>query len=215
LLLAGALVAIPQTRYPILGTCISKPYKVVVLDQSSQKPVSGAEVTLKGAKATTDAKGEATLRTKVGSGELKAAKKYYKTASGSVLVALSQKDRYRVLVVATGRQVPVAVVNKITGKPVPGAVLAAAGTETKTDKAGKATMVLPADKKTVAVIVKIAGHNDQKGNVVVTEQADKANTFTLTPAGKVYFLSRQTGKIDVVKTDLDGTNRQTVLAGTG
>jgi hypothetical protein len=28
----------------------------------------------------------------------------------------------------------------------------------------------------------------------------------LTPAGKIYFLSKQTGKIDVVKTDLDGSN---------
>ncbi len=35
------------------------------------------------------------------------------------------------------------------------------------------------------------------------------------PSGKVYFLSKKTGKIDVVKTDLDGSNRQTVLAGTG
>ncbi|HLZ14494.1 MAG TPA: hypothetical protein VKQ34_00705, partial [Candidatus Saccharimonadales bacterium] len=42
-----------------------------------------------------------------------------------------------------------------------------------------------------------------------------ANTFQVTPAGKVYFLSNQSGKIDVVKTDLDGGNRQVVLPGSG
>src|SRR6185369_16053847 len=31
----------------------------------------------------------------------------------------------------------------------------------------------------------------------------------------IYFLSKASGKIDVVKTNLDGTDRQTVLAGTG
>jgi hypothetical protein len=51
--------------------------------------------------------------------------------------------------------------------------------------------------------------------VTITEREVNTNKFTLTPTGKVYFLSNQSGKIDVVKTDLDGKNRKTVLAGTG
>src|SRR5205085_4643278 len=31
----------------------------------------------------------------------------------------------------------------------------------------------------------------------------------------VYFLSKASGKIDIIKTNLDGTDRKTVLAGTG
>jgi len=41
------------------------------------------------------------------------------------------------------------------------------------------------------------------------------NHFTITPTGKVYFLSNLKGTLDVVKSDLDGTNRQTVVSGTG
>ncbi len=48
----------------------------------------------------------------------------------------------------------------------------------------------------------------------MTKQLKKIN-FNLTPAGKVYFLSKLSGKIDVIKTNLDGTERHTVLAGVG
>src|SRR5262249_9184748 len=59
------------------------------------------------------------------------------------------------------------------------------------------------------------GYNPLSGKLLVTSQAISDNSFAVTPAGKLYFLSNLSGKIDVVKTDLDGTNRQTVLAGTG
>jgi len=40
--------------------------------------------------------------------------------------------------------------------------------------------------------------------VQVTDQAVPANTFSVTPAGKLYFLSKRTGQINVMKSDLDG-----------
>jgi len=215
LVLLGVILTVPFTRYPVLGTFLQESFKVVVLDKSSNTPVSNAVVTLKGKTVKTDAKGLATLKVKVGNGNLAAAKKYYKSASVTALVPLKQKDAYKVYIVATGRQVPVVVVNKISGKPVANALLTAAGTEAKTDKDGKAIIVLPAGNKTADIKVKLTGYNDLSGTVVVTEQTDKANTFAVTPAGKIYFLSKLSGKIDVVKTDLDGSNRQTVLAGTG
>ena len=58
-------------------------------------------------------------------------------------------------------------------------------------------------------------YNNLALQITVNQSATKENTFAITPSGKLYFLSKQTGKIDVVKTDLDGSNRQTVLAGTG
>jgi hypothetical protein len=215
LLIAGILLAVPYTRYLVLGSVLQRNYKVEVLDKTSSMPVSNAVVSVKGKSVKTDAKGLATLKVKVGKATLTAAKKYYNQASQQVLVPINQKDTKKIYVTATGRQVPVTVIDTITGKPVDGALLTAAGTEARTDKDGKAVIVLPADKKTADATIKTTGYNDLGGLIVVTEATVKANTFAVTPAGKVYFLSRLSGKIDVVKTNLDGTERKTVLAGTG
>jgi hypothetical protein len=68
-------------------------------------------------------------------------------------------------------------------------------------------------KQAVAVVA--SGYNNLAASVEVTTGVVDANTLQLVPAGRVYFLSNLSGKIDVVSTNLDGSGRQTVLAGTG
>jgi hypothetical protein len=63
--------------------------------------------------------------------------------------------------------------------------------------------------------LRAAGYNDAEVTVEVSNREIRENDFKMTPAGKIYFLSKLSGKIDVVKTNLDGSDRQTVLAGTG
>jgi len=210
------LLGIPVTRYPIAGTFLKQDYKLAVLDSTTRMPVSNAVVTLAGVTTKTDNEGKVTLKVKVGHAKLNIAKKYYKGYSADTLIPLHASNQvHQILVEATGRQVPLSVVNVITGKPVENALLKIADTEGRTDKQGKLTIVLPADKTKLTVIITNDGYNTANGEIQVTEQVDKQNTFQLTPAGRVYFLSKQSGKIDLVKTNLDGSDRRTVLAGTG
>ncbi|MEO6513698.1 MAG: hypothetical protein ABIR37_03350 [Candidatus Saccharimonadales bacterium] len=210
------LLAVPVTRYPLLGTFLKQDYKVAVLDESTKKPVTNATLTLAGRTVKTDNTGQATLHTKVGKSTLTAEKKYYQKTSSQVLVPiLKPKDQFRIFIKATGRQVPVTVINRINNKPVENALVRAADTEARTNAKGETVLVLPADKPTIEAHISASGYNDATTTVVVTEQKTDKNAFQLTPAGKLYFLSKLSGKVDVVKTDLDGTNRQIVLAGTG
>lgn len=216
LLVVGALLAVPATRYPLLGTFLKNDYKVLVLDNSTQKPVTNATLTLGGKTVKTDNTGQATVRSKVGTQLLTATKKYYRTNATHVLVPiLKQKDEFRLFIAATGRQVPVTVTNRFSGKPVANALVRAAETEARTNSQGEAVLVLAADQPTAASTITAPGYNNTTGTITVVEQVSDKNAFQLTPAGKLYFLSKLSGKIDVVKTDLDGSNRQTVLAGTG
>ncbi len=217
LLVVAALVAIPWTRYAIAGTFLKKEFKLAVVDSQTHKPVPSARVTLAGKQATTDSKGLAALHAPVGTRTLEVAKKYYRTTHATVFVGLgTQKNAPQTISLqATGRQVPVTIRNKITNKPLENVVIKASGTETKTDKKGQATLVVPADKASVSVTVSASGFNTITTDLRVTGEQLAANNFLLTPFGKMYFLSNQSGKIDVVKTDLDGQNRQVVLAGTG
>jgi hypothetical protein len=210
------LGGVPFTRYKLVGLVWKQNFQVTVRDQQTNAVVSSADVTLGGKHATTDKDGRVSFKAKPGPATLQVTKRYYQASTKHTTVPiLKQKSAYQAKLQATGRQVPVTVTNKITGKPVVSATITAAGTEAKTDKNGKATMVLPADKKTVDATVTANGFNKTSGTIAVSVQTLAANTLKMTPSGTVYFLSNKSGKIDVVKTNLDGTNRQTVLAGTG
>ncbi len=214
--LLAVLAVIPQTRYGIAGLVIKRSYRVVVVDAETHKPVSEAVVTLNGVRATTDGAGLVSLHTKVGNAKVSVSKKYYRNLSSDVLVPLAQSSKaFKIALKAEGRPVPVTVTNKISKQPVSGAVLSAEGAKAKTDKKGKAIFVLPAGKQAVTVHLSGEGFNAAEAALTITSEEVKANTFELTPAGKLYFLSNQSGKIDLVKSNLDGTERQVVLPGTG
>lgn len=214
-LLVGVLAAIPFTRFAIAGLVLKQQFAVQVVDAETKQPVSRATVRLDGVQATTDSKGRATARVAVGKATLEVSKNYYKGSQQTVTVPiLKQKDVPQVQLQATGRQVSVKVVNKISKKALANVTIVAADAEAKTDADGTATLVVPAGDDDIEATLTANGFNGGTATVQVLKgEAD--NTFTLTPSGKVYFLSNQSGKLDVVKTNLDGTDRRVVLAGTG
>src|SRR5690606_15271214 len=71
----------------------------------------------------------------------------------------------------------------------------------------------------VEAILSKDGFNDTKVKIKVpardAKDDDRTFAYTLTPTGKIYFLSKRTGKVDVMKCNLDGTDQAVVLAGTG
>ncbi len=211
------LAALPATRYAIAGTVVKKDLTVKIVDDTSGTPVSGAQVSLGRISADTDAAGEATLkRIGVGRHTVIVTKKYYKDKSLVVTVPiLKQKTVPAIAVTATGRPVKVTVTDAINKAPLGDVQISAAGTTAKTDGSGSATLVLPAGQTEQSATLSLKGYNDADSTIKVSADKVLNNQFSLTPAGKVYFLSKLSGKIDVVKTNLDGTDRQTVLAGTG
>ena len=216
LLLLSLLLAIPYTRYMLLGPFVKQNVQITITDSETHIPVSGVDVSLRGKTAKTDGQGHATLaKVSVGSGTLQATKKYFKDYSQSVTVTVSSMKPIAFSMQATGRQIPVKVTNKINGAAVVGAVVKVSDAEGVTDQNGAVTLVLPADKATQQGAIRAKGYNDLAITVDLSKPTVSDNSFGLTPVGKVYFLSKRTGKIDVVKTNLDGSDRQVVLAGTG
>jgi hypothetical protein len=209
------LAAVPYTRYVLAGMVVRSDFTVVVTDSQTNKPVSSATVTIEGKTAHTDGVGKAKLHVNVGNAHLNLDKKYYKAKSVGVLVGFTQKQPYAVHLEATGRPVPVKVVNKISGRAVAGITIAAGDTQAITDTKGEATVVVPADKPTLTATLSGNGYNKVDTTIVVTAGVVPANTLTVTPAGKLYFLSDASGKLDVMKSDLDGQHREVVLPGTG
>lgn len=207
---------VPWTRYELLGLVVSEELTVAVVDSRAGTPVSNASVTIDGHTAVTGANGTAHLRTSVGYHMLAIAKQYYASYGHSQLVDLSAgRGRLTVRLTALGRLVPVRVTNKLTGESVAGATVKALNATAITDTHGAATIVLPANDASQPATVSAPGYNVLQQSITITDRNVPANSFAITPAGKIYFLSNLSGKIDVVKTNLDGSDRETVLAGTG
>jgi hypothetical protein len=216
IIILAIILGIPSSRYLLLGSVVKEAYTITVTDDITHKPVSSATITLYGKMATTDKNGKVKLRVRVGPTALSITKKYYQTANLKITVAFPDHDNStQTELHATGRQVPISLTNKISGTALENVTVKAAGTEVKTDKNGTATIVLPTDQSSISAGLSADGYNNAKVTITVTDQVSTGNDFQMVPSGKLYFLSKLSGKIDVVKTDLDGDNRQTVLAGTG
>lgn len=216
LVVVGVLLAVPVTRYGILGMVIKKKTPIVVLDSVTKKPVTEASISLGPLSAKTDGEGKVTLEdVPVGEYKLKVIKNYYTTVEVPLDVPVFEDVKEaKIDLVATGRQVSLVVTNTITKQPMEKAVISAGDTSAVTDSSGIATIVLPADKDELPGQVTLDGYNTAEVKIKITDQAD-ANKINITPAGTVYFLSKQTGKINVMKSNLDGSAASAVVEGTG
>lgn len=215
IVLLAIIFAVPTTRYKLLGLVIKKPVDITVTDSKTATPVSNAEVSLAGDSAKTDSDGRAHLSAALGAHNLTIQKQYYVNLSTSYFVGFKTTKATQVKLAASGRQVPISIIDKISGKPLAGVNLKILNTSAKTDKNGKATVVLPANLDIAHYYASLSGYNNNQGAVMVTSSIVPTNTISLLASGNIYFLSNLSGNIDVVKANLDGTGRKTVLAGTG
>lgn len=215
-LIIAVLAAVPWTRYKVAATFLRQNQTIQVLDSQTNQPVTGAFVFVGDRSKTTDSKGKVTLDVKVGNQDVVVQKANYAASTSKHLVPiLKPKNAIEVHLKATGRQVGVKVVNSITGKPIENASFKIDGSEFKINDKGLATVVAPANSKELDATISANGYITSKAKLLVSAQTLQVQTYKLTPSGKMYFLSNLSGKLDVVKTNLDGSERQTVLAGTG
>lgn len=208
------LLAVPASRYTVLGLVIKKPVTITVIDSKTANPVSNATVELGGTSTKTDANGKAQVNASLGERNLTVNKQYYRELQTTYFVGFKAAPvSFRMT--ATGRLVPMAVINKVTGQPLSNVQIKVLDTTARTNAKGLAFIALPTTSDKNNGRLALNGYNASQVEVKVTDQVDKANSFELTPAGRVYFLSNRSGKLDVIKANLDGTDRKTVLEGTG
>ena len=217
LLLLLILVAIPFTRYAVAGVFVSRDIQIQVLDSKTNTPVSEASVQADGASGVTSGTGYVTLHgVDVGPVTVKVTKKYCKdgTLNVTVPVVMSAKT-YSTELEPTGRQAKITVKDYVDQEALADVEIKIADIKAKTDQSGEAVVVLPVGPHEHATELTLEGYNTSKVTLTVSDTEIKQNDFKLTPAGKVYFLSNRSGTIDVMKANLDGSEPQVVLAGTG
>jgi len=208
------LFSVPLSRYFILGQFMSSTYKFTVIDSVTDKPVSGAVVTIGANKADTNAYGQAVVKADLGKRQFEIAKQYYAEDTGQIFVGFRKSTGDIVYLSATGRQVEIKILNKLTSQPINGAKIRVLNTNATTNSSGKAQIVLPTKKPFYEASISVSGFNNISLPINVTTD-ENANLIKLVPTGHIYYLSNATSTINVIRADLDGSNPTTILAGTG
>lgn len=215
ILILVVVFGVPFTRYGLLHFVIKKDVTVIIIDSKSKQPVSNALVNIGNILSQTDKNGVAKLRSvPVGQVGIAVHKKYYQAFDRPYTVPVlfnPESPKYEIF--ATGRQVTFNVVNKITGQPIEDAVIVSSQTKATTNAQGRTDLILAPIPDIQQAMLTRSGYNSSDVQVKVSEGV--VNEYTLTPSGSVYFLSNATGKINVMKSNLDGTNPTVAVQGTG
>jgi hypothetical protein len=216
-LVAGGVVGLTDLKYTLLGGIAKGAVKVTVTDAATKLPVPKALVESAGRGELTDKAGRVTLGgLHAGHQTLLVRKIGYSDYSQPLTVGLGGNVSVQVALKPNGIALDASVSNVITGAAIEGVEVHAGDAEALTDKDGHAKLSLPPASDNTKVTVEFTkdGYNSAQAETLVREGAAPLHS-ALTPAGKVYFLSNRSNKIDLYESNLDGTQTAVVLAGTG
>jgi len=215
LVLIAILAAIPFTRYAVLSPFVKKDVMLKIIDSKTNKPVTNVSIELGGVSSQSDKEGMVTLKAvPVGQYEVTVKKQYYQEyAAGYTVPVFGSPQSATFDIKAIGRQVVVSVANKITGDLLSDVVVEASGTKATTGSDGLATIILPSKDETLKGTLAKDGYVTADIELKIDDSI--VNTYSLTPSGSIYYLSKATGKINVMKSNLDGASATVALAATG
>ncbi len=212
----GAVMATPKTRYMALNAAgVRSSSSVVVVDSTTNLPLKGVHITLGGQKADTDSDGEAKFSSlRLGPAELDISQVGFERVRKTVTLGWGSNPLGNVALKATGVKYIIEVKDYLSDKPVAGVEATDGAVTAISDKDGKITLSLRS-----AVVAKdgitLSKQGYRTDKITLNEDPKKATQATLVLGRKAVFVTRQSGKYALNKSDIDGKNREVLLPGTG
>lgn len=209
------LVAYPTTRYFLLNTAgVRAKASVMVLDNSTQQPLKNVTVTVGGQTAATDENGKVQLeKVKLGSTQLVIKKRAFATIDKKIVLGWGSNPLGEAKLEPAGVQYTFKLSDFLSGNPIEKAEAVSGESSAFSDKDGKLVLTLDKDQADAnEVTIKAKDYRDEKRDLGddMSEQQ-----ISMVPSHKHAFVSKRSGKLDVYKIDVDGTNEEVVLAGSG
>ncbi len=222
-LIGGAIVLliilvpliIPASRWPILNTLgIRSTMNFSVVEQEDKIPLSNVVILLDGTFfTTTDEFGKARFEnTKLGNHKVSIQKKGYSREDLIVTAGITASNT-AVEVKSIGIKVNLDIRNWLTNEPVAGATVALEKDTVKSDKTGRASIVVaPESDAKTRLQVSAPGYKTQS---IPLSFGVESKEVALVSDIKDYFVSKRDGKYDIFASNLDGTQQQKVIEATG
>lgn len=215
LLLIGTAVW-PTSRYFILNMVgVRSSASLKVIDQSSGMPLKNVTVSLGTEKTKTNGDGVAAFqRVKLGSQELRVERVAFAPVVKKITIGWGSNPLPMVELKAVGAQYVFHLTDYLSGKPITEAEVISGDASAFADKEGKAILTLDnPETDTIEATVKSKEYRMEKFSFAATTKSPF--DVRMVPVKPVVYVSKQSGKYDLYKVDVDGKNKQLLLAGTG
>jgi hypothetical protein len=212
----GAAAAIPNVRYYVLNTAgVRSSASVVVLDTTTRTPLKNVTVSLNDQTVTTDINGKASLHDlRLGPTTLHIKRVAFAPYDVGVTIGWGSNPLGSFKMQATGVQYTLQLTDYLSGKPL-GAVEAVSDeANALSDRNGRLVLTV-ADTEQTTLQVTLAKDGYRSETLTLNAEQTTAPSVALVPGQKHVFLERQNNRYDVYAIDVDGKNKQLVLAGTG
>ncbi len=188
---------------------------VVVLDGTTQLPLKNVTLAVGGQKAVTDVNGVARVyNLPLGKQTFTIQRIAFATIKKQVTLGWGSNPQGEFALRAVGTQYAIMVVDYLSDKPLANVEAVSDGIEALSDKNGK--VILTLDNKNaqdVPITLLLNGYREE--HLTLPAANSFATKVKLVTERQEVFISKQTGKYDLYKMDIDGKNKQVLLAGTG
>jgi hypothetical protein len=212
---AAVIAAIPEYRYYTLNTAgVRAGASVTVVDDITQLPLKSVKVTIAGTSKETDETGVARFAgLRLGQTDVKVEQPGFAVVHRTITVGWGSNPLPDVPLAATGTRYAIMVNDYITGKPLAGVQAAVGDSTALSDSKGKVELTLE-DTTAAGALVTLTKDGYRTGGVTLKAANQSVNAIMAT-ARKAIFVSKAGGNYDLYKSDIDGTNKEVVLPGTG
>jgi VCBS repeat-containing protein len=216
ILAAATLMALPQTRYPILnklGVRVSA--SLTVVDNTTGLPLKNVIVELGGNSTKTNEDGSASFEgLKQGPQDLKISRVAFSGIEKNVTLGWGSNPLGKFNLKPSGAQYTFIVRDSLANKPIEGAEVTSGQAVAKSDKDGKAVLTLGQTVSAeVGVVISAGGYRSSEVSLAVNKSDD--TQVVMVPGKKAVFVSSADGKYNVYSMFIDGKDRRTILEGTG
>jgi hypothetical protein len=215
--LIGVAGTIPTSRYAVLNTVgVRSSTSLTILDNTTDLPLKNVNVVVGNVTGKTNVDGVVRLQgLKLGTQEIIVTHLGFATLHKTVVLGLGSNPLGEFNLTAVGVQFKFVVTDYLSGKPVASAEASAGDANAQADDKGQIILTVgganPAPQ--FSVLLNAAGYRQEKVSVDAANK-NPTNVIMVTTKKEV-FVSKQSGKYDVYRIDVDGKNKQVLMAGTG
>ncbi|HSH18361.1 MAG TPA: hypothetical protein VK978_03180, partial [Candidatus Saccharimonadales bacterium] len=212
-----AVGTVPTSRYFVLNSAgVRATASLTILDSTNNQPLKNVVVSVPGRQARTNQDGVVRLQgLKLGPQTLTVKRLGFAEISRTVTFGLGSNPLGDIGLRAVGSQFRFQLTDYLSGKPVKNAEISY-GDDVTAQSDDKGQVVLTVGKlpeKALSLKVTAGGYRGETISLAPT--ATETTNLLMVVDRKQVYVSKQSGKYDLYKIDVDGRNKQLLLAGTG
>jgi hypothetical protein len=188
---------------------------VTVLDNTTNLPLKNVSVAVGGSTAKTNDDGVVRLQDlKLGNQEVTVKQLGFAAVNKKVTLGLGSNPLGEIGLKAVGTQFRFKVTNYVSDKPVGSAEATSGEANAQANDKGEIVLTVgKLDSAKLDIYIAASGYRTEK--VSLDTQTTAATSVVMVSKRHEVYVSKQSGKYDVYKADVDGKNKQLLLAGTG